>query len=537
MASNKKRVYHEKLLNYGFTQIEDKGIMKPQCVVCLKVLTAESFKQSQLKKHLDNLHSHLSSKPREYFVNLEKSTKRQRLDSNLRVTFDQCSAAEASFEVAWLIARYKKPHTIGQELIKPAALKMAEIMCVLAKNVREQVISSIKESKYFTFQLDETTDISNNAQLMVYIRTHAIEEELLFCSPLELRSPGIDVFNKVNEYFNTPSINLKWKDCIAVTVDGAPAMLGNLNGFSALVKSNNLEIEITHCMIHHQALLKHLEPVLESIIHDVIKVVNFVRQHALNTRLFRELCEDGEAEYTDLLYYTEVRWFSHGNVLNRVWALKTELEIFLTDQKHILADKFINTLWVAHLAYLTDVFEHVNALNKELQGKNIKIISAREKISAFGSKLLYWRQKIQGNKIAAFPKERFSNYFPDFDISTISWVVDPFKCEIAEIPEEPQGLTEAILELRSNNEARIEFENKTSLSSFWMTTAAKAFNTAHKEALKRLLPFATTYLCEQGNCLNCENDIQIALTFKTPNYYLITEEQLQRQTAVTVLLH
>ena len=129
MAANRKRTYQDEFLNYGFTQIEDNGTMKPQCVVCMKVLTSESFKKSQLKKHLDNLHSHLSSKPREYFANLEISVKRQRLNSNLFGTFDQRSASRASFEVAWLIARNKKPYTIGEDLVKPAAVKMAEIMC------------------------------------------------------------------------------------------------------------------------------------------------------------------------------------------------------------------------------------------------------------------------------------------------------------------------------------------------------------------------------------------------------------------------
>lgn len=84
--------------------------------------------------------------------------------------------------------------------------------------------------------------------------------------------------------------------------------------------------------------------------HDVIKIVNFIKGHALNTRLFRELCQDGEAEYTDLLYYTEVGWLSRGNVLNRVWTLKTKVEIFMVDQKNILADKFKNSSWVAYLA-------------------------------------------------------------------------------------------------------------------------------------------------------------------------------------------
>ena len=168
----------------------------------------------------------------------------------------------------------------------------------------------------------------------------------MFCSPLELRSRGIDVFNKVNEY-------LKWEDCIAVSVDGAPAMLGHVSGFSALARENNPKIEVNHCMIHRQALLvKHLEPALEAVMHDVI---NVVKVHALNTRLFRELCKDGEAEYTDLLYHTEVRWLSRGNVLNRVWALTTELEIFMVHQKHVLADKFTNSSWVAHLACLADI--------------------------------------------------------------------------------------------------------------------------------------------------------------------------------------
>lgn len=71
----------------------------------------------------------MSSKPREHFANLEISVKRQRLNSNMFGTFDQRSASRASFKVAWLIARNKKPYTIGEDLVKPAAVKIAEIMC------------------------------------------------------------------------------------------------------------------------------------------------------------------------------------------------------------------------------------------------------------------------------------------------------------------------------------------------------------------------------------------------------------------------
>lgn len=166
-----------------------------------------------------------------------------------------------------------------------------------------------------------------------------------------------------------------------------------------------------------------------------------------------------------------------------MWALKTELQTFLAEQKHVLTEKFMNYSWAAHLAYLVDIFEHVNTLNKELQGRSMNIISARERISAFGLKLSYWRQKAERNKIAAFSKlalyledcenitfdyikdtvirhltklkELFTVYFPDIDSHNVSWIVDPFRCDIADVPEEPQGLAEALLELQSNNEARI----------------------------------------------------------------------------------
>jgi hypothetical protein len=124
---------------------------------------------------------------------------------------------------------------------------------------------------------------------MVYVHykgLRTIEEELLFCSPLELRSRGICVFNKVIQYY-FKNVNLKWEDCTAVSVDEAPATLGHVSGFSALAREINPKIEVNNCMIHRQALLvKHLEPALEAVMHDVIKLVSVLKGHAVKTRLF-----------------------------------------------------------------------------------------------------------------------------------------------------------------------------------------------------------------------------------------------------------
>ena len=46
-----KRTYSDDYLKFGFTSIIIGEIKKPQCVLCLKVLSAESMKPFQLKGH------------------------------------------------------------------------------------------------------------------------------------------------------------------------------------------------------------------------------------------------------------------------------------------------------------------------------------------------------------------------------------------------------------------------------------------------------------------------------------------------------
>jgi hypothetical protein len=82
----------------------------------------------------------------------------------------------ASYEVAYLITKQGKPHTIGETLIKPAVLKMANIM--LGKEA-EVKLSQIPLSND-TIQLDETTDVSNLSQLalfMHYVNDDVIKED------------------------------------------------------------------------------------------------------------------------------------------------------------------------------------------------------------------------------------------------------------------------------------------------------------------------------------------------------------------------
>ena len=61
----------------------------------------------------------------------------------------------------------------------------------------------------------------------------------------------------------------------------------------------------------------------------IIKVVNYIKSGASNTRLFRQICEGMDATHQSLLFHTQVRWLSKGNMLARVIELKEEVDTFL----------------------------------------------------------------------------------------------------------------------------------------------------------------------------------------------------------------
>ena len=135
----------------------------------------------------------------------------------------------------------------------------------------------------------------------------------------------------------------------------------------------------------------------------VIKLVNFVKGSALNSRLFKELCRDMNADHESLLFYCAVRWLSKGNVVCRVFKLRRTERVFLQLQKK---DIFVAALndknWCKQLAYLADIFGHLNELNLKLQGTELNLITFKDTLRGFIAKLQNWRRKVDLGNIAIF---------------------------------------------------------------------------------------------------------------------------------------
>ncbi|XP_068201742.1 SCAN domain-containing protein 3-like [Palaemon carinicauda] len=155
--------------------------------------------------------------------------------------------------------------------------------------MRERVISSVEKNKKFAIQLDEITDASSNSQLMVYIQSRdsdEMEKEILLCSLLKLRTHGNDVFYKADVYFKRQKVDLKWDDCILVSVEGDPYKFGPVRGFVALTKERDPNIQVIHCMIHRQTLfVMNLEPEVEAMLNDAEPELSYDYRLDLGSKL------------------------------------------------------------------------------------------------------------------------------------------------------------------------------------------------------------------------------------------------------------
>jgi hypothetical protein len=126
-------------------------------------------------------------------------------------------------------------------------------------------------------------------------------QDFLFSHPMDGTTRGLDIMEVVDGYYHKEG-GIYWIECEGVSTDDAPAMLGKKNGFTALVKSRNPNVIVTHCVLRNQVhSSKDLQPVLTSVLEDVVKMLNTIKTRALNSRLFQKLCEGIIGQYEHLL--------------------------------------------------------------------------------------------------------------------------------------------------------------------------------------------------------------------------------------------
>ncbi|KAM8790029.1 zinc finger MYM-type protein 6 isoform 3-T6 [Rhynchonycteris naso] len=583
------QTYDTKYLKVGFVVYPGSKESSPrsQCVICGEILSAENMKPVNLSHHFKTKHSELENKPVDFFE--QKSLEMECQNSS----FKKCllvekSLVKASYLIAFQIAASKKPFSMAEELIKPYLGEMcSEVLGSsagdkvktiplsnntighrideLSADIEDQLIHKVRDSKWFALQIDESLEISNITLLLCYIRfidndCSDIKEELLCCIEMPSQISGFEIFELINKYIASKSLN--WKHCVGLCTDGAASMTGRYSGLKAKIQEVAMNtVAFTHCCIHREHLAaEKLSPCLHEILLQSAQILSFIKSNALNSRMLMILCEEMGSEHMNLPLHAEVQWISRGRILTRLFELRHEIEIFLNQKHSDLARYFLDEEWVARLAYLSDIFSLVNEANLSLRGTMTTLFNLYNKMDVFKGKLKMWLKRTQKNDYDMFPSfsefsnssslnmrsiasivfehleglsQMFNDCYPSEEnlCSGNLWIINPFmnhqNSNLKDFEEEKLAQLSSDLGLQS------VFKSM-SVTQFWIK-AKTSYPELHERAMKILLPFSTSYLYDatfsalteskQRNLLVSGPALRLAVTSLIPRIEKLVKEK------------
>ncbi|GFT46087.1 SCAN domain-containing protein 3, partial [Trichonephila clavipes] len=124
----KSRKYSQEYLNFGFTITEVNGEEKPLCVICSKILAADSMKPNKLKRHFETLHA-IEIVETMFGDNFAKELQSIPLSND----------------------------TVSRRIDD------------ISEDVEQQLFGKLRD-KLFSIQLDEATDSNKDAHFIAYVR-------------------------------------------------------------------------------------------------------------------------------------------------------------------------------------------------------------------------------------------------------------------------------------------------------------------------------------------------------------------------------
>ena len=254
LEPQRKRKWNDDYIMYGFYRTEEE-MFNPYpsacCMFCPAIFGNTNLAPSHLQKHLKTQHPNHQNKSKAFFeASLHDKRKQVSLQES-QVKSANKDLVLASLKMAHVLIKRKRPYAELESVVLPcleiaadifhggkkAVTKVREISLSdnttkrrcddIPKDLLKQLIIKLKTSPVYGLQLKETTDISDEQQLIVYCRlvdakAKTVVEHYLCCVKVGVSATAQSIFDQLNEFLMEH--DLDWLKCKSVTTNGAAAM-------------------------------------------------------------------------------------------------------------------------------------------------------------------------------------------------------------------------------------------------------------------------------------------------------------------------
>ncbi|GAB0086489.1 zinc finger MYM-type protein 1-like [Sergentomyia squamirostris] len=275
--------------------------------------------------------------------------------------------------------------TIVEQLIK-----------IMAKRVRKEIVSRIKRAKYFSISVDSSPDESHVDQLAVtakYLEGACSVERFLTFIP-HCGHKGNDMAEALLTFCEQEKIN--FADCRGQSYDNASNMSGKYKGMQAILKDKNPYAVFIPCAAHSLNLVVKAAAKIDlanTLFNLLQAVYNFFTNSTSRCDRLKVAFKTGEKEdHHDRLFpknLSVTRWSARFDATKAIISgfaeiVKTLQAISedMVDEKDItrkeasgLHHQLLKWENCVFLVFWSDILEKIHIVNKNLQGTNITLSS------------------------------------------------------------------------------------------------------------------------------------------------------------------
>lgn len=235
--------------------------------------------------------------------------------------------------------------------------EMQEAIC---KVISSDVIKELKEAKFYSVLLDESTDISVQQNLLIFVRhVNALGEPVTKYLQIEkLKGATAEIIYTVLQNV-LQQHGLGLSSCVAVATDGAANMTGSKSGVTTRMKKDHAHIVAIHCVAHRLALAAGKAadevPYLIKYQEKVNAIYNYFDKSAKRTATLQGIYDILNKRGTKFQEIFHTRWLSFEGALSAlVRNYKALIECLLAEENtKAKADGLLKDLGNVKFMYTT----------------------------------------------------------------------------------------------------------------------------------------------------------------------------------------